>query len=257
MATIIKTASSLPFAGAEFVPIPHADKLEGFFVMGGTIEDCCHNLIRGKADAVAVGSPTVGDRYLETTGGQAHFLQTAIPHSQDVTMIAVARALSDANSMIIGNYQSVSQVEPTARTFGTALSLPGLTAANNKVAARFGHGWTSGAAGSHNTANIDTTETINVGADVLISGWVKNSEFAKYVRNETANVQANTNVSTSQTADLGQTYRIGSSYESFSFNAKARIYAALIANTALTAQERGDIIAFLRDYYEDVWGMVL
>lgn len=74
--------------GRRIIPAVPAG-MEGFFLLGDSIELSCRNLIQGKPDAVAVGSPTVGSNYLGLT--TADFLQTRIEETTAMSALIVLR----------------------------------------------------------------------------------------------------------------------------------------------------------------------
>ncbi len=193
--------------------LPFEAAWEGLFILGTNAARSCINYVEGKPALSVVGSPLFDADGVTTTGNQTNFFQTAINHTADLTVVAIAKPMADGSAPIFSNYQSTSQNDATLKCIGTSLIFDTGIPADSKVLTKFSQGIWNGAASVGAEASTASPGIASVGAWSLISGKVNNAARTRYVNNWT-NSESGTNSPAVNPADLGGQYRIGSTYNS-------------------------------------------
>lgn len=100
--------------------------LEGWWNIGLDAARSRKNWAPGKEDASAVGAPVYDATGHARFQSLASFLQTAVPETDDITVMVVARSLdtradSNYNPAFIGNYQGPALANPAVNSGGVLL----------------------------------------------------------------------------------------------------------------------------------------
>ncbi|MGY9048802.1 hypothetical protein P775_11005 [Puniceibacterium antarcticum] len=233
MTTFIKHTRANGLATARKINPPVTDGLVGVFIFGGTLAQSVRNLATGVTDASVIGSPAIGESYLDLTGNSTAYIQTAIAHSEDLTWISACRPLTDTTAALISNYWSNSQ-SYGGQTIGGNLILSENTVADGLVSAQFTQAFD--AAGTSTAAQANTgAPGFAIGADYIISGRVDQIDRTRSVTNITTGASG-TNKPALNPADLGGPIRIGSAYNS-QFAGQARHYAAILYDRKISDEQ--------------------
>ncbi len=88
-------ANADAFSYARVIRPPIVEGLEFWNYYGGD-SDMRRNLVPGKPAGIPAGDPTVGDFYIQCEG-MTHYVQTAVPASNEFTLIAVAKEVVPAH----------------------------------------------------------------------------------------------------------------------------------------------------------------
>lgn len=231
-----------------FIP-PIAGGLEYMNFFGGDANKATRNLAPGKPAAGLVGAPTYNEHSAIFRPG-ANYVVTSVDDAESMTFIAVAKSLSDANTMIVSNFSGpraggVGTTTGKALDFGSNGVIDGLV--TNKM---FGPRW-DGVSSAPVSPGVAITGLQNpVGEWRAVVGRARESDKTLSIFNKTAGLSGSVGVT--QVADLGASkMRIGGTAVASggSFANAVEIAAVAIYSRALTDVEIDKVYSFLKGYY--------
>lgn len=209
--------------------------LEGIFFLNTSLEKCARNYAPGKLQGCIVGNPAPFPGYVSLKGA-TNYIQTQIPETTELTMLVIARQVSDpANptgiAMFCGSYLSGS-------LSGVSMYCP--VVMGDRFAGTAGFGIDE--AGNSNV--VTSITPVNLAAFGLYSVTISASGVT--TRSHTANL-TNTNTQLVPRRLAPRTMRIGSGYLS-SHNGVNDVAVFQHHSVALTADELAKTVADLRAY---------
>lgn len=243
MATrIINKNASLWASPKAKLSVPFNAAWEGFFSFGVDAATSVRNLIEGGAALSVIGSPTYGANYIELTGAQMAYLVTSIKNSTDMTIVATVKPLEEKGIAVVSDYQS-QRADNTGLCLGTSLAFDvGSNNGNGNVITRFQHSVLVSGVSTGASAETATESPINQW--YMISGRVKNSDRTRRVDNLTAGTSG-TNSPAANPADLGDVFRLGSTYNS-QFPGKCQLCEVAIIAEYISDADFSTLTQFMR-----------
>lgn len=223
-----------------------ADGLEYLNFFGGTMLETGRNLARGKAGGGVIGSPTINANSAVFTP-YTNYVDTGVKMSTEMTMLIVAKLLTEEATMLLSNYTSARVGDATKQSLGVGFTVVGAGTANGKVPMTFQAA--VNVAGTSTSGGVSTGDTTPVGVPHCFAGSVSDSSKERRITNLTTSESVFG--TSADPLDLGiGTIRVGSSASAASgFNHPVEIYAAAIYSRVLSANEIATMYDFLKGYY--------
>lgn len=120
MGVLIRVKSAgFESSAVAFIP-PISDGLEYWNFFGGGASKAARNLASNKPGGVVVGNPVYGEHSAVFTG-QSAYIQTGVEDSADMTLIAVAKPISDAGAHIVSSFSGQRANGATGVSLGKTL----------------------------------------------------------------------------------------------------------------------------------------
>jgi hypothetical protein len=231
-----------------YVP-PVAAGLEYLNFFGGS-ENLARNLAPGKPPGLVIGAPAFTANSMTPTQ-MANYIQTAVPHTDEMTFMVVAKAPGDdADSHIISNYWS-----PRAGGVGTTI---GASVMVRKVSPEVDGQVRDVLVWSHwdgiSSASVLYAPYIATPRPVselkAMFGTISKVSRVGNIINKTAGLAAQSSpIPAGKTTDLGGPFRIGSSYLSVAGALPSEILFAAIWSRVLTEVEIDVMYEAVKGYY--------
>lgn len=194
-------------AGSAFSWAPYAPRIADGLVIcsifGDTMADSVRNFAPGAAPLEVVGSPTIEANYARCVG-TTNFFETGVADSEEATVIAVARQITDGSTnalspIVIGNYNSAAGLKGQSLYFNDS---------GGSNAVKFISHVTTG--------GVETGIASAVLADVssfrLVGGYFGGGLNGVF---DATGGGPDDQDATADSRDLGATMRIGSGYTTF------------------------------------------
>ena len=236
-------ANADAFSYARVIRPPIVEGLEFWNYYGGD-SDMRRNLVPGKPAGIPAGDPTVGDFYIQCEG-MTHYVQTAVPASNEFTLIAVAKeVVPDGGSCpLISNTGSAAQ-ESGASIPGASIYLNDAITANGLMRLTALQAANDGGTPVSVVASTQDYNIANTGPQMFTCRYRANGDRVAKIMGSALTATVNSD----KPPMLAQSYRIGSQYNS---NAKGlvRIHAAIIYSRALADAELDQLYAFVQAFY--------
>lgn len=207
--------------------------LEVAHFFGGSLESSLRNFAYGKEHSSARGAPGVNVDSI-TLQGRVNYIQTAMPDSNEVTLVVAFKPANDGGeSIVAGNFFS--------STDGTTRKLA-LFYNTNKLVTGF-----RGTATNRNGAPLPTP--LIPGSPVCLSLRNTTGTSAKILVKNHTNKEA-AEVANAGAPSLGDPIRIGSGYNPTGFSGQSEIYAVIAFSRCVTDDELSKLYAWIKRYCE-------